>query len=64
MIIMGELGLGGELRPIQSAASRLQEAKKHGFKSAILPKINLPKGKFSGLDVHTIDNLSEMLAII
>lgn len=64
MIIMGEIGLGGELRPIQSAASRLQEAKKHGFKKAILPKVNLPKGKFDGLEVHTISNLSQMLSII
>lgn len=64
MIIMGEIGLGGELRPIQSAAGRLQEAKKHGFKSAILPKLNLPKGNFAGLTVFAIDNLSEMLSII
>lgn len=64
MIIIGELGLGGELRPIQSAGARLQEAKKHGFKSAIIPKSNLPKGKFEGLEIHTIDNLSQMIDLI
>lgn len=63
-IIMGELGLGGELRPIQSAASRLQEAQKHGFKTAILPKTNLPSGKFPGLKIHTVNNLSEVISII
>lgn len=64
MIIIGELGLGGELRPIQSAAARLQEAKKHGFKSAIIPKSNLPNGKFDGLEVHTIDNLSQLINLL
>ncbi len=63
-IILGELGLGGELRPVQSAAARLQEARKHGFKTAIIPKSNLPKGKYEGLTVHAIDNLSEMLSLI
>ncbi|MBP9721671.1 MAG: DNA repair protein RadA [Gammaproteobacteria bacterium] len=63
-IIMGELGLGGELRPIQSAAMRLQEAQKHGFKTAILPKLNLPKGEFPGLKIFTISNISEVLDLI
>ncbi len=63
-IILGELGLGGELRPVQSAASRLQEAQKHGFKTAILPKLNLPKGEFPGLKVHTINHLSEVLELL
>lgn len=63
-IILGELGLGGELRPVQSAAARLQEAKKHGFKTAIIPKTNLPKGKYDGLNIHIIENLSEMLNLI
>jgi len=63
-IILGELGLGGELRPIQSAASRLQEAQKHGFKTAILPKLNLPKGEFPGLKIHIISHISEVLDLI
>lgn len=63
-IIIGELGLGGELRPIQSAAMRLQEAQKHGFKTAILPKLNLPKGEFPGLKTHVINNISEVLDLI
>ncbi len=63
-IIIGELGLGGELRPIQSAAMRLQEAQKHGFKTAILPKLNLPKGEFPGLKTQVINNISEVLDFI
>lgn len=63
-IIIGELGLGGELRPVQSAASRLQEAQKHGFKKAILPKLNLPKGEFPGLSVVIASDLQEVLTIL
>ena len=61
-VIFGELGLGGELRPVQNAQSRLAEALKHGFKKAILPKANLPKGKYSGLEIVVADKLSDVLS--
>ncbi len=37
-VIIGELGLGGEIRPVQQLAKRLQSAKKLGFVSALVPK--------------------------
>ena len=63
-VIFGELGLSGELRPVQNAQSRLSEALKHGFKRAILPKSNLPKGKFAGLEIFVADKLSDVLQFI
>jgi len=63
-VIFGELGLGGELRPVQNAQSRLSEALKHGFKRAILPKANLPKGKFEGLEIIVADKLTDILTSI
>ena len=43
LIVFGELGLAGEIRPIQGGQERLREAVKHGFKRAIVPFANAPK---------------------
>jgi len=54
-IIFGEVGLGGEIRPVQSGQERLMEAAKHGFKRAIIPKANAPKkGKLNGIDMEIV----------
>jgi len=44
-IYIGELGLGGEVRPVSFIEQRLQEARKIGFKQAFLPAANLPTGQ-------------------
>lgn len=64
LIAFGEVGLSGEIRPVPSGQERLQEAAKHGFKRAIVPKANVPKGGIKGMDVVGVDKLSEALAII
>jgi len=43
LVVFGEIGLAGEIRPVQNGAERLREAAKHGFKRAIVPKANAPK---------------------
>ena len=40
VVIFGEIGLGGELRPVQYAPERVKEALKHGYKKILLPKAN------------------------
>ncbi len=50
-IIFGEIGLAGEIRPVQSGQERLREAQKHGFTRAIIPKANSPK---MSLDIEVI----------
>lgn len=42
-VVMGEVGLAGEIRPVHSGQERLQEASKHGFKKIILPQGNAPR---------------------
>ncbi len=39
----GELGLTGEIRPVQGGQGRIKEAQKLGFKAVILPEANMPK---------------------
>ena len=61
MIAFGEIGLSGEIRPVPSGQERLQEAAKHGFKRAIVPKGNAPKNAIPGMEVIAVDKLSEAL---
>jgi DNA repair protein RadA/Sms len=60
----GEIGLSGEIRPVANGLARLNDAAKHGFKSAIIPKANAPKQAISGLKVHAVATLSEALDIL
>ncbi len=63
MIVFGEVGLAGEIRPVPNGQERLMEAAKHGFKRAIIPKANAPRQKFAGLEVIPVSRLDEALAI-
>ncbi|MAA72587.1 MAG: DNA repair protein RadA [Bermanella sp.] len=64
MVIFGEVGLSGEIRPVPSGQDRLKEAAKHGFKRAIAPKANLPKGGIEGMQVMAVEHISQALEII
>ena len=61
LITFGEVGLSGEIRPVPSGQERLQEAVKHGFRRAIVPKANMPKQPISGMEVVAVGTLSEAL---
>lgn len=63
LVVFGEIGLSGEIRPVQSGQDRLKEAVKLGFKQAIVPKANAPKKDIPGLTVIAVEKLSEALAI-
>lgn len=64
LIVFGELGLTGELRPVANGQERLREAAKHGFRQAIVPYANRPKAPLSGMTVHGIQNLSAALEVL
>ncbi len=59
-VIFGEVGLAGEIRPVQSGQERLKEAAKHGFKRAIVPYGNAPKQKMD-LIVEPVKHIQEVL---
>lgn len=61
LIVFGEVGLAGEIRPVQSGQERLKEAAKHGFKRAIIPKANAPKNLFEEIKIIATDKLQEAL---
>jgi DNA repair protein RadA/Sms len=64
LVVFGEIGLSGEIRPVQSGQDRLKEAAKLGFTQAIVPAANAPKKSIPGLKVHAAHKLTEALDII
>ncbi|PCI23098.1 MAG: DNA repair protein RadA [Piscirickettsiaceae bacterium] len=60
-VVFGELGLSGEVRPVPNGEERLREAAKHGFKVAIAPKGNIPKGGIPGLEIKQVSILRDAL---
>ncbi len=58
-IIFGEVGLAGEIRPVQGGQERLREAAKHGFKIAIVPHANAPKETIGDMKVFAVQSLQE-----
>ena len=64
LVVFGEIGLAGEIRPVPGGQERLFEAVKHGFKRAIVPKANLPKRKIDGIEVIGVSKLTQALDVI
>ncbi|MCB5187555.1 DNA repair protein RadA [Methylobacillus caricis] len=64
LIVFGEVGLAGEVRPVQRGQERLREAAKLGFTHAIVPKANMPKQAISGLEVKGVERLEQALQLM
>lgn len=61
LIVFGEVGLAGEVRPVQRGQERLKEAAKLGFTHAIVPKANAPKQAIKDMQVFTVERLEQAL---
>ena len=61
LVVFGEIGLAGEIRPVPNGQERLREAAKHGFKHAIAPQANLAKHDVEGMEVTGVKRLAEAL---
>ncbi len=64
LVVFGEVGLSGEIRPVQNGPERLKEAAKHGFTRAIVPKANAPKSAPDGMEVIAVRKLSDAVETI
>ncbi len=60
-LVFGEVGLSGEIRPVANGEERLREAGKHGFKTAIIPKANMPAGKSIDMRLIPVSRLVDTL---
>jgi DNA repair protein RadA/Sms len=63
-VVFGELGLNGEARPVPNGEERLREAAKHGFKHALAPAKNVPKGGVPGISTIPVRSLKEAIAAL
>lgn len=61
LIIFGEIGLAGEIRPVPNGEDRIKEAAKHGFTTAIVPRKNQPRRPPAGMKIYGVDRLHEAL---
>ncbi|ATO31432.1 DNA repair protein RadA [Dickeya dianthicola] len=64
LVVFGEVGLAGEIRPVPSGQERITEAAKHGFKRAIVPFANMPKKPPANMQVMGVKKLSDALTIL
>ena len=61
LVVFGEVGLSGEIRPVPSGQERIVEAAKHGFTRAIVPRANAPKRAPEGMEIVAVDKLTDAL---
>ncbi|MBU3599152.1 DNA repair protein RadA [Polynucleobacter sp. 30F-ANTBAC] len=61
LIVFGEVGLAGEIRPCPRGQERLKEAAKLGFTIAIVPKANAPKAKIPGMEIIAVDRIDQAI---
>jgi DNA repair protein RadA/Sms len=61
LVVFGEVGLAGEIRPAPRGQERLREAAKLGFARAVIPKANVPKQKIEGMEIIGVERLGQAL---
>ena len=59
LVVFGEIGLAGEVRPVQRGQERLKEAAKLGFTRAVVPKANRSKKAIAGIEVIAVDRVDQ-----
>ena len=64
LIVFGEVGLAGEIRPAPRGQERLKEAAKLGFTRALIPEANRPRQPIAGMEVIAVRRVEEAVARI
>lgn len=64
LVVFGEIGLAGEIRPVPNGQERLREAAKHGFKYAIIPALNAPKETIQNLEIYPVARLADAIDLV
>ncbi len=63
-IVFGEVGLAGEIRPVQRGQERIREAAKLGFRQVIIPTANRPRQAIEGVEVRVVDRVEEAVRLM
>jgi DNA repair protein RadA/Sms len=59
LVVFGEVGLAGEIRPAPRGQERLREAAKLGFSVAVIPKSNVPKQPIEGMTIVAVERIDQ-----
>jgi DNA repair protein RadA/Sms len=59
LVVFGEVGLAGEIRPAPRGQERLREAAKLGFSLAMIPKANAPKQAIEGMTIIAVERIDQ-----
>ena len=62
LVVFGEVGLAGEVRPVQRGQERLREAAKLGFTQALVPRGNITRQGVEGIEAIAIDRVEQAVA--
>jgi DNA repair protein RadA/Sms len=62
LIVFGEVGLAGEIRPAPRGQERLKEAAKLGFTRALIPEANRPRQAIPGMEVIAVKRVEEAVS--
>ncbi len=62
LVVFGEVGLAGEVRPVQRGQERLREAAKLGFTHALIPEANNPKQAIADLNIIAVQRIADAVA--
>ena len=64
LMVYGEVGLAGEIRPVPGGEERVREAAKHGFSRALVPAANVPRRVPGGIEVIGVERVECALDLI
>jgi len=64
LVVFGEVGLAGEIRPVAYGEERLREAAKVGFSRVVISKGNAPKQAIKGLAITAVDHLRDVMRML
>ena len=64
LVVFGEVGLAGEIRPVPGGEERVREAAKHGFTRALVPVANVPRHPSGGIEVIGVERVERALEFI
>jgi DNA repair protein RadA/Sms len=64
LVAFGEVGLAGEVRPVQRGQERIREAAKLGFKRVLIPAANMPKKPSDEIELLPVRRLGEALEML
>ena len=64
LLVFGEVGLAGEIRPVQRGQERIREAAKLGYRTVLIPAANKPKQAIDNVKVIAVKRVDDALQAI